>query len=64
MLREMLDDIRRFRRDREVNSQLYKKLTANGDTFVPSSRIRVGDIIIVEKVDFTFLFIIALILLI
>lgn len=50
MLREMLDDIRRYRRDREVNSQLYKKLTGGGETFVPSSAIRVGDILIIEKV--------------
>jgi len=28
MLRELLDDIRRYRRDREVNSQSYKKLTS------------------------------------
>ncbi|KAF6031486.1 ATP9A [Bugula neritina] len=49
MLRELLDDIRRYRRDREVNSQSYKKLTSRGETFVPSSDIHVGDIIIVEK---------------
>lgn len=50
MLREMLDDIRRYKRDREVNSQLYRKLTPKGETFVPSSDIKVGDMIIVEKV--------------
>ena len=50
MLRELLDDIRRYKRDKEVNSQSYKKLTPGGETFVPSSDIHVGDIVIVEKV--------------
>ena len=50
MLREMLDDIRRFKRDKEVNSQSYKKLSPKGETFVASSNIQVGDLIIVEKV--------------
>lgn len=30
MCREAYDDFIRFRRDREVNSQLYKKLTKKG----------------------------------
>lgn len=50
MLRELLDDIRRYKRDKEVNSQSYKKLTPSGETFVPSSDLHVGDIIIMEKV--------------
>ncbi|XP_067928556.1 probable phospholipid-transporting ATPase IIB [Watersipora subatra] len=49
MLRELLDDVRRYKRDKEVNSQSYKKLTSSGETFVPSSDIHVGDLIIVEK---------------
>lgn len=51
MLREFLDDLRRYKRDKEVNSKSYKKLTPGGETFVPSSDIQVGDIIIVEKVN-------------
>jgi len=51
MVREALDDIRRYRRDREVNAQLYKKLTLSGEAFIPSSDITVGDLIIVEKVS-------------
>ena len=31
MCREAYDDFIRFRRDREVNSQQYKKLTKKGD---------------------------------
>ncbi|XP_074644613.1 putative phospholipid-transporting ATPase IIB isoform X2 [Tubulanus polymorphus] len=49
MLREMIDDIRRFKRDKEVNSQQYKKLTKNGVVMIPSSKIKVSDVIIVEK---------------
>ena len=50
MAREALDDIRRFRRDREVNSQKYTKLTKAGYVKVPSSEIQVSDLIVVEKV--------------
>ena len=32
MCREAYDDSLRFRRDREVNSQLYQKLTKKGPT--------------------------------
>uniref|UniRef100_T1ISW6 Phospholipid-transporting ATPase n=1 Tax=Strigamia maritima TaxID=126957 RepID=T1ISW6_STRMM len=49
ILREAIDDFRRFRRDREVNGQLYIKVTATGNVKVPSSDIRVGDLIIIEK---------------
>ncbi|XP_053520140.1 probable phospholipid-transporting ATPase IIB isoform X5 [Artibeus jamaicensis] len=47
--REAVDEFRRFRRDREVNSQQYCKLTVRGKVQVKSSDIRVGDLIIVEK---------------
>ncbi|KAM5304023.1 putative phospholipid-transporting ATPase IIB isoform 3-T3 [Glossophaga mutica] len=47
--REAIDEFRRFRRDKEVNSQLYSKLTARGKVQVKSSDIRVGDLIVVEK---------------
>ena len=50
MCREAVDDIRRLQRDREVNSQKYKKLTRQGLISIASSRICVGDLITVEKV--------------
>ncbi|XP_077982097.1 putative phospholipid-transporting ATPase IIB isoform X2 [Glandiceps talaboti] len=49
MCREAVDDFRRFRRDREVNCQLYSKLTKEGIIKIPSSDIKVSDIIFVEK---------------
>ncbi|XP_014680758.1 PREDICTED: probable phospholipid-transporting ATPase IIB [Priapulus caudatus] len=49
MIREALDDFRRYRRDKEANSQLYSKLTHAGIQRVPSSAIRVGDLVFVEK---------------
>lgn len=50
--REAIDDYRRHQRDREVNSQKYKRLVVSdthGYEMVPSSKLKVGDIIIVEK---------------
>ncbi|XP_032827206.1 putative phospholipid-transporting ATPase IIB isoform X3 [Petromyzon marinus] len=49
MFREALDELRRFQRDKEMNSQLYSKLTIRGVAKVKSSDIQVGDLIIVEK---------------
>ncbi|KAK2148328.1 hypothetical protein LSH36_502g02038 [Paralvinella palmiformis] len=49
MVRECVDDVRRFRRDREVNSQKYTKLTSSGPIQIPSSQIKVGDLILLEK---------------
>jgi phospholipid-translocating ATPase len=50
IFREAIDDFRRYQRDREVNSQKYRRLMLNGGLeMVPSSKLRVGDIIIVEK---------------
>lgn len=50
IFREAIDDFRRFQRDREVNSQKYRRLVASGGLeMVPSSKLKVGDIIIVEK---------------
>ncbi|XP_037661591.1 probable phospholipid-transporting ATPase IIB isoform X6 [Choloepus didactylus] len=49
IMREAIDEFRRFRRDKEVNSQLYSKLTVRGKVQVKSSDIQVGDLIIVEK---------------
>ena len=50
VIREAIDDIRRFKRDKEVNSKKYQRLTAHGLETIPSSDIHVGDIILVEKV--------------
>ncbi|XP_077446796.1 putative phospholipid-transporting ATPase IIB isoform X4 [Stigmatopora argus] len=49
MAREAADEVRRHRRDKEMNSQLYGKLTPRGKMQVKSSEIQVGDLIIVEK---------------
>lgn len=50
IFREAIDDFRRYQRDREVNSQKYRRLTLSGGLeMAPSSKLKVGDIIIVEK---------------
>ncbi|XP_075389211.1 putative phospholipid-transporting ATPase IIB isoform X2 [Tenrec ecaudatus] len=49
IMREAIDEFRRFQRDKEMNSQLYSKLTVRGKVQVQSSDIQVGDLIIVEK---------------
>lgn len=55
MCREAIDDWRRYRRDKEANSQKYRKLTRDGFANVPSSDIQVGDLIVVDKVSSSFL---------
>ena len=49
MIREAIDDFRRFQRDKEVNSSKYVKLSHAGKTMINSSDIKVGDIILVDK---------------
>lgn len=49
MIREAIDDFRRFQRDREVNAKRYDRLTSRGKVSVASSDLKVGDIIYVEK---------------
>uniref|UniRef100_A0A671YZT7 Phospholipid-transporting ATPase n=1 Tax=Sparus aurata TaxID=8175 RepID=A0A671YZT7_SPAAU len=49
MVREAVDEVRRYQRDKEMNSQLYSKLTVRGKVQVKSSDIQVGDLIIVDK---------------
>lgn len=50
MFREAVDDLRRHRRDKQVNSTLYKRLEMNGEwEWAPASHLHVGDIICVEK---------------
>lgn len=51
MLREAYDDFKRYLRDKELNSQLYKILTYDGIRMVPSSQLKVSDVIIIEKVS-------------
>ncbi|XP_058801289.1 probable phospholipid-transporting ATPase IIB isoform X2 [Phymastichus coffea] len=49
--REAVDDFRRYKRDKEVNNQKYYRLVKgiNIPELVPSSKLRVGDLVIVEK---------------
>lgn len=49
VVREAVDDFLRFKRDKAVNSQVYQKLTINGPTVIPSSKIKVSDLIVVDK---------------
>jgi len=49
MIREAIDDFRRYQRDKEVNGARYTKLTNRGKISLPSSDLKVGDIIYVEK---------------
>ncbi|XP_064393345.1 probable phospholipid-transporting ATPase IIB isoform X2 [Halichondria panicea] len=48
-LREFYDDLKRYWRDREINSQRYHKLTPKGRVVTTASQIRVSDILIIEK---------------
>lgn len=48
ILKEASDDIKRWLRDKEANSQKFKKLTPSGVQSIPSSDIKVGNLIIVE----------------
>lgn len=50
LIREAIDDFRRYMRDREVNNCKYGKLTSRGVIQVPSAKIKVSDLIIVDKV--------------
>ncbi|KAI8331646.1 phospholipid-translocating P-type ATPase [Blakeslea trispora] len=47
--KEAFDDYQRYKRDKEANSQLYQCLTPNGFQHIPSSKIRVGDMIHITK---------------
>ncbi|GAB5569093.1 probable phospholipid-transporting ATPase IIA isoform X1 [Prionailurus iriomotensis] len=52
VIREAVEEIRCYVRDREVNCQIFSRLTARDDggtVKVKSSNIQVGDLIIVEK---------------
>ncbi|KAH0552697.1 probable phospholipid-transporting ATPase IIB isoform X1 [Cotesia glomerata] len=49
--REAVDDYRRYKRDKEINNQKYQRLLRGTDQpeLVPSSKLKVGDMIVVEK---------------
>ncbi|KAG1146885.1 hypothetical protein G6F37_005178 [Rhizopus arrhizus] len=47
--KEALDDYQRYKRDKEANSQLYNRLTPSGIQNIPSSKIRVGDLLYIMK---------------
>ncbi|KAL6080305.1 hypothetical protein STEG23_036276 [Scotinomys teguina] len=49
IIREAVEEIRCYVRDKEVNSQVYSRLTSRGTVKVKSSNIQVGDLILVEK---------------
>ena len=49
MGKEAYDDYTRYLRDQEANSQLYSILGAHGVTSVPSSKIKVGDFVLLRK---------------
>ena len=49
VIREAVDDFLRYKRDKAINSQLYQKLTPATREVIPSSKIRVGDLILVFK---------------
>uniref|UniRef100_A0A1I8HIG2 Reverse transcriptase domain-containing protein n=1 Tax=Macrostomum lignano TaxID=282301 RepID=A0A1I8HIG2_9PLAT len=49
MVREAVDDFRRWRRDRELNGTVYERLARGGSKLVPSSVLQVGDVIRVNK---------------
>ncbi|KAL0084178.1 phospholipid-translocating P-type ATPase [Phycomyces blakesleeanus] len=47
--KEAMDDYQRYKRDKEANSQIYQRLSPSGPHTIPSSKISVGDLIIVRK---------------
>ncbi|RKP21368.1 phospholipid-translocating P-type ATPase [Rozella allomycis CSF55] len=47
--KEAFDDYQRYKIDKENNSQKYEKLTLNGTVTIPSSEIKVGDLILVHR---------------
>ncbi|KAH8740891.1 hypothetical protein FG386_002437 [Cryptosporidium ryanae] len=51
MSKEAIDDIRRYRRDRESNNRKYRKITKNGTKEIRSCDIKVGDLIEINTND-------------
>uniref|UniRef100_A0A7E4UWR8 Phospholipid-transporting ATPase n=1 Tax=Panagrellus redivivus TaxID=6233 RepID=A0A7E4UWR8_PANRE len=49
LIREAYEDFRRYLRDRIINNQKYKALSADGSYVVKSKNIRVGDVLLLQK---------------
>lgn len=50
LIREAIDDLLRYKRDKAVNSECYTKITRHeGNQRIPSAKIKVGDLILVDK---------------
>jgi phospholipid-translocating ATPase len=49
IIKEAVDDFKRYQRDKEANNQKFKKVTKNGLVEITSAEIKVGDIIQLEK---------------
>ena len=49
LLKEAYDDYNRYRRDKEVNSASYPRLTRTGIEHVPASELGVGDLVQIES---------------
>ncbi len=49
IIKEAVDDIKRYQRDKEQNSQKFKKVTSKGLEDITSAEIKVGDLIQLEK---------------
>ncbi|CAG8437521.1 7140_t:CDS:10 [Diversispora eburnea] len=49
MGKEAYDDWKRYKRDQENNSRKYEILTRNGKKIIPSSKLRVGDLVFIHK---------------
>jgi phospholipid-translocating ATPase len=47
--KEAFDDYQRYKRDKEANSQLYQRMNVTGLQSIPSSGIKVGDMILIRK---------------
>ncbi|KAH9412025.1 phospholipid-transporting ATPase [Ordospora pajunii] len=49
LFKEGVEDYKRYERDKSTNNQLYTKLTSKGFVSVPSCKIQVGDLIVLDK---------------
>eukprot|EP00866_Antonospora_locustae_P001524 jgi/Antlo1/1524/1815 len=49
LIKEGIDDFKRYKRDKEANSEIYLKLVGDRFVPVPCSSLRPGDIVTVEK---------------
>jgi phospholipid-translocating ATPase len=45
MIKELYDDINRYRRDKELNETSYMKLSAGGFVATAASELKVGDVV-------------------